>query len=55
MKKSVKDLDSHYQNGATKTYDMNHTTGRRFVRDSYSSPLNIRNMGAGLIDASSAL
>ena len=26
MKKSVKDLDSHYQNGATKTYYMNHTT-----------------------------
>lgn len=26
MKKSVKELDSHYQNGATKTYYMNHST-----------------------------
>ncbi len=26
MKKSVKKLDSYYENGATKTYYMNHTT-----------------------------
>lgn len=54
MKKSVKDLDSHYQNGATKTYYMNHTTVG-------ASPETIElfkyigKMGAGLIDAAQLL
>ena len=54
MKKSVKELDSHYGNGATKTYYMNHTTVG-------ASPEIVQlfkyigKMGAGLIDAAQLL
>ena len=54
MKKSVKELDSHYGNGATKTYYMNHTTvgaSPEIVRLSKY----IGKMGAGLIDAAQLL
>ena len=50
MKKSVKDLDSHYQNGATKTYYMNHTTVGASPEIVQLSKY-IGKMGAGLIDA----
>ena len=50
MKKSVKDLDSHYQNGATKTYYMNHTTVGASPETIELSKY-ISKMGAGLIDA----
>ena len=50
MKKSVKDLDSHYQNGATKTYYMNHTTVGASPETIELSKY-IGKMGAGLIDA----
>ena len=50
MKKSVKNLDSHYQNGATKTYYMNHTTVGASPETIELSKY-IGKMGAGLIDA----
>jgi subtilisin family serine protease len=50
MKKSVKELDSHYQNGATKTYYMNHTTVGASPEIVQLSKY-IGKMGAGLIDA----
>lgn len=50
MKKSVKDLDSHYGNGATKTYYMNHTTVGASPEIVQLSKY-IGKMGAGLIDA----
>ena len=50
MKKSVKDLDSHYQNGATKTYYMNHTTVGASPETIELSKY-IGKMGAGLVDA----
>lgn len=54
MKKSVKDLDSHYQNGATKTYYMNHTTVGASPEIVQLSKY-IGKMGAGLIDAAQFL
>lgn len=54
MKKSVKDLDSHYQNGATKTYYMNHTTVGASPETIELSKY-IGKMGAGLIDAAQLL
>lgn len=54
MKKSVKELDSHYQNGATKTYYMNHTTIGASPEIVQLSKY-IGKMGAGLIDAAQLL
>lgn len=54
MKKSVKDLDCHYQNGATKTYYMNHTTVGASPEIVQLSKY-IGKMGAGLIDAAQLL
>ena len=54
MKKSVKDLDSHYQNSATKTYYMNHTTVGASPETIELSKY-IGKMGAGLIDAAQLL
>ena len=54
MKKSVKDLDNHYQNGATKTYYMNHTTVGASPEIVQLSKY-IGKMGAGLIDAAQLL
>lgn len=54
MKKSVKDLDSHYQNGATKTYYMNHSTVGASPEIVQLSKY-IGKMGAGLIDAAQLL
>lgn len=54
MKKSVKDLDSHYQNGATKTYYMNHITVGASPETIELSKY-IGKMGAGLIDAAQLL
>ena len=54
MKKSVKDLDSHYQNGATKTYYMNHTT-MGASPETIELSKYIGKMGAGLIDAAQLL
>ena len=54
MKKSVKDLDSHYQNGATKIYYMNHTTVGASPETIELSKY-IGKMGAGLIDAAQLL
>ena len=54
MKKSVKELDSHYQNGATKTYYMNHTTVGASPEIVQLSKY-IGKMGAGLIDAAQLL
>ena len=54
MKKSVKDLDSHYQNGATKTYYMNHTTVGASPETIELSKY-IGKMGAGLIDGAQLL
>ena len=54
MKKSVKVLDSHYQNGATKTYYMNHTTVGASPETIELSKY-IGKMGAGLIDAAQLL
>ncbi len=50
MKKSVKDLDSHYGNGATKTYYLNHTTVGASPEIVNLSKY-IGKMGSGLIDA----
>ena len=54
MKKSVKDLDSHYGNGATKTYYMNHTTVGASP-DIVELSKYIGKMGTGLIDAAKLL
>ena len=54
MKKSVNELDSHYQNGATKTYYMNHTTVGASPEIVQLSKY-IGKMGAGLIDAAQLL
>lgn len=54
MKKSVKELDSLYQNGATKTYYMNHTTVGASPEIVQLSKY-IGKMGAGLIDAAQLL
>ncbi len=54
MKKSVKKLDSHYGNGATKTYYMNHTTVGASPEIVQLSKY-IGKMGAGLIDAAQLL
>lgn len=54
MKKSVKELDSHYQDGATKTYYMNHTTVGASPEIVQLSKY-IGKMGAGLIDAAQLL
>lgn len=54
MKKSVKELDSHYGNGATKTYYMNHTTIGASPEIVQLSKY-IGKMGAGLIDAAQLL
>lgn len=54
MKKSVKELDIHYGNGATKTYYMNHTTVGASPEIVQLSKY-IGKMGAGLIDAAKLL
>lgn len=54
MKKSVKELDSHYGNGETKTYYMNHTTVGASPEIVQLSKY-IGKMGAGLIDAAKLL
>jgi len=54
MKKSVKELDSHYGNGATKTYYLNHTTVGASPEVVTLSKY-IGKMGAGLIDAAQLL
>ncbi len=54
MKKSVKDLDSHYGNGATKTYYLNHTTVGASPEIVNLSKY-IGKMGTGLIDAAQLL
>ena len=54
MKKSVKELDSHYGNGATKTYYMNHTTVGASPEIVQLSKY-IGKMGTGLIDAAQLL
>lgn len=54
MKKSVKDLDSHYGNGATKTYYMNHTTMGASPQIVELSKY-VGKMGTGLIDAAQLL
>lgn len=54
MKKSVKELDSHYGNGATKIYYMNHTTVGASPEIVQLSKY-IGKMGAGLIDAAQLL
>lgn len=54
MKKSVKELDSHYGNGATKTCYMNHTTVGASPEIVQLSKY-IGKMGAGLIDAAQLL
>ena len=54
MKKSVKELDSHYGNGATKTYYLNHTTVGASPEIVQLSKY-IGKMGAGLIDAAQLL
>ena len=54
LKKSVKELDSHYGNGATKTYYMNHTTVGASPEIVQLSKY-IGKMGAGLIDAAQLL
>ena len=54
MKKSVKKLDGYYQNGATKTYYMNHTTVGASPEIVQLSKY-IGKMGAGLIDAAQLL
>ena len=54
MKKSVKELDSYYENGATKTYYMNHTTVGASPEIVQLSKY-IGKMGAGLIDAAQLL
>lgn len=54
MKESVKELDSHYGNGATKTYYMNHTTVGASPEIVQLSKY-IGKMGAGLIDAAQLL
>ena len=54
MKKSVKELDIHYGNGATKTYYMNHTTVGASPEIVQLSKY-IGKMGAGLIDAAQLL
>ncbi len=50
MKKSVKDLDSHYGNGAQKTYYLNHTTVGASPQIVELSKY-VGKMGTGLIDA----
>ena len=54
MKKSVKDLDSHYAGGATKTYYMNHTTVGASP-ETVELGKYIGKMGTGLIDAARLL
>mgnify|MGYP002672290556 FL=1 len=54
MKKSVKNLDSHYANGATKTYYMNHTTVGASP-ETVELGKYIGKMGTGLIDAARLL
>lgn len=54
MKKSVKKLDGYYENGATKTYYMNHTTVGASPEIVQLSKY-IGKMGAGLIDAAKLL
>lgn len=54
MKKSVKNLDSHYANGATKTYYMNHTTVGASP-ETVELGKYIGKMGTGLIDAAQLL
>ena len=54
MKKSVKNLDSHYANGATKTYYMNHTTVGA-LPETVELGKYIGKMGTGLIDAARLL
>lgn len=54
MKKSVKKLDGYYENGATKTYYMNHTTVGASPEIVQLSKY-IGKMGAGLIDAAQLL
>lgn len=54
MKKSVKNLDSHYAGGATKTYYMNHTTVGASP-ETVELGKYIGKMGTGLIDAARLL
>ena len=54
MKKSVKNLDSHYAGGATKTYYMNHTTVGASP-ETVELGKYIGKMGTGLIDAAQLL
>lgn len=54
MKKSVKDLDSHYGNGATKTFYYNHTTVGASPQVVELSKY-IGKMGSGLLDAAKLL
>ena len=54
MKKAVKDLDCHYENGATKTYYLNHTTVGASP-ETIDLSKYIGKMGTGLIDAAQLL
>ena len=54
MKKSVKDLDSHYGNGATKTFYYNHTTVGASPQVVELSKY-VGKMGTGLLDAAKLL
>jgi len=54
MKKSVKDLDGHYGNGATKTFYYNHTTVGASPQVVELSKY-IGKMGSGLLDAAKLL
>ena len=54
MKKSVKDLNHYYENGATKTYYLNHTTVGASP-ETIDLSKYIGKMGAGLIDAAQLL
>ena len=54
MKKSVKDLNRYYENGATKTYYLNHTTVGASP-ETIDLSKYIGKMGTGLIDAAQLL
>ena len=54
MKKSVKDLNHYYENGATKTYYLNHTTVGASP-ETIDLSKYIGKMGTGLIDAAQLL
>ena len=54
MKKSVKKLDGYYENGATKTYYLNHTT-MGASPETIDLGKYVGKMGTGLIDAAKLL